>query len=246
MHRKRHQRNHPAHHGVPIEDAVLCPDSAVRPERLEEVAVGIERHPAYDVAQRCAEEDCQQNARYSEDGVEEALPDTFLNVRSELDADGAQHQEPEHHHQGKIESAEAGGVQQRKGEIQCATAGEQPNFVAVPHRSDGANHRAALVIGFGDDEVQSSSAEVEAIQQNVNRHHHCHNHEPNRCHSYRTSATDVEMAAIFSFKLGASTVSGPCSISRRTRKRNSTPSTVYIPANPRKLNHPLPAETIFE
>ena len=39
---------------------------------------------------------------------------------------------------------------------------------------------------------------------------------------------------------------GPFSISLRTRNRNSTPSTVYIPRKPSSVNMPFPAETIFE
>src|SRR5437879_13366649 len=46
---------------------------------------------------------------------------------------------------------------------------------------------------------------------------------------------------------GASTSSaGPCSISRRTRKMNRRPRTVYMPIKPSSVNQPLPAETVFE
>jgi hypothetical protein len=71
----------------------------------------------------------------------------ILDVIAELDGDAAQDQQPQHDHQGQIESAEAGGVERREREIQRAAAGQQPHFVAVPHRTDDAKHPRALAVG---------------------------------------------------------------------------------------------------
>ncbi len=69
-----------------------------------------ERHAAHHVAQRGSVKDGQQNTGQGEDGVEECLPDILLDVGSELDADGAQHEQPKHHHQRQVEAAEAGSI----------------------------------------------------------------------------------------------------------------------------------------
>ena len=69
---------------------------------------------------------------------------------AELDGDAAQNQQPQHHHQRQIEAAETGRIERREGEVEGATGGQQPDFVAVPNRSDCAEHHAPLVIGAGD------------------------------------------------------------------------------------------------
>jgi len=104
------------------------------------------------------------------------------NVGAELDTDGAQHEQPEHHHQGKIESAETGGIELRKSEIQCATGGEQPDFVAVPDRADGAQDFAALLVRLCHGQVDCSGTQIEAVEDHVGGHHHTDNPKPNGCH----------------------------------------------------------------
>src|SRR5208337_1379458 len=236
-----YQCDHATDDGVPVENAVLLAHAPVGPQGFEEVTVGMERNAADHVAQCRAEEDSQQDAGQAEDNVEESFPHLVLDVRAELDADGAQHQQPQNHHQGQIEAAEAGGVEQWKCEVQRSASGEQPYFVAVPHWTNGTQNGAALRIAPGDEEMDCPGAEIKAVKQHVNSDHHRDDHEPNGCHGYRTSA-GVPGTTLTPSGAG----SGPCSISRRTRNRNSMESTVYIPRKPRKLNQPLPAETIFE
>ena len=68
---QRHQRHHPNQNRVPVQNSGLRADG-VGPERLEEVAVAVQRHAAHDVAERRAEEDRQQHAGEEEDHIPEA------------------------------------------------------------------------------------------------------------------------------------------------------------------------------
>ncbi len=138
----------------------------------------MKRNAAHDVTQRCSEEDGQKNTCQSEDGVEETLPQLVVDVRAELNADAAQHEEPQHHRQRQIKAAEAGGVEQRKCEVQRSTGGEQPNLVAVPYRADGTQDGTALLVVPGDEEMDRAGSEIKAVQQNINRDHYRDDHEP--------------------------------------------------------------------
>ena len=101
------ERQHSDEYGIPVEDAGMGAEFEVGPERFEEVAGGIERHSAHDVAERRAEKHAEQNARNCEDDIEESLPERGFNVSAKFNADGAQHEQPQNHHERKIKSAEA-------------------------------------------------------------------------------------------------------------------------------------------
>jgi hypothetical protein len=79
-------------------------------------------------------------------------------------AEAAQDEQPEHDHERQIEAAEGRGVEQREGEEEGASGGEQPDFVAVPDGADGADGLCALVFGAGDEEIEDADAEVEAVE----------------------------------------------------------------------------------
>ena len=99
-------------------------------------------------------------------------------MRAQLDANAAQHQQPQDHHQREVEAAEAGGIEQGEGEVERAAGGEQPDFVAIPYRTDGAQDLSAIVGGFARAQVNGAGAEIEAIEHHVGRHHDGHDHEP--------------------------------------------------------------------
>src|SRR5580700_3720910 len=164
-------------------------------------------------------------------------------MAAKFDADAAQHKQPQHHSEWKIKPAETGGVQQRKCEVERASSSEQPDFVAVPYRPNRAQNCATLSIVFGDEEMDRTGPDIEAVEQDVHGDHYRDDHEPNRWHGYRTS-TGLRRPDIGGS--GGPTGSGPCSISRRTRNKKRNESKVYIPANPRNVNQPLPADTILE
>ena len=153
------------------------------------IAFRSERHAANDVAQRGAEENREQVRSKREDHLEETLPDGVFDVGTELDADGAQHQQPQHHHQRQIEAAEAGGVEQRKGKVQRAAGRQQPDFVAVPHRTDARSTMRRSSAVFATSRVDRTRAEVESVKHHVGGQHHCDEHEPERCHRSPSSGT---------------------------------------------------------
>ena len=86
---------------------------------------------------------------------------------AKLNADGAQHQQPQHHHQGEVESVEARCVEEWEGEVERAARRQQPDFIAVPHRTDGADHHAAFLVRARDEQMHRAGAEVEAIQDHT-------------------------------------------------------------------------------
>src|SRR5947207_2389903 len=88
------------------------------PQRFKEVTCRIEWHTANHIPQRGSEEHRQQDARSAEHRIKKVLPDRIMNVSSELDADPAQDEQPQHHHQWKIEAAEAGCVKLWEGKVE--------------------------------------------------------------------------------------------------------------------------------
>src|SRR5258706_16480488 len=139
----------------------------VGPERFEEVASGIQRNAAYNVADCDAEEHGEQNAGSAEHEIKEGLPNLVLHMGTEFDPDSTQDEQPENHHQREIEAAEAGGVELRKREVEGATGGQKPDFVAVPDGADGSENAAALFVSLGDSKVDRTGAQVETVEHDV-------------------------------------------------------------------------------
>ena len=136
-----------------------------------------------------------------------------------------------------MEATEAGGIEHRKRKEERATGGKEPDFVGVPDRTDGRNYCAAFGIGVRHAQMQDANAEIETVQQNVDRKHQRHQAEPYRAHGANSAAPGPPCTA---------EGSGPWSISRETRNRKRMPSTVYIPAKPKNVNQTLPADTSGE
>src|SRR5437899_12312533 len=116
----------------------------IGPQRLEEVAILIERNAADHIAQRGSEEDGQQSAGNRKDDIKEALPHGIFHVGTKLDSDGTQHQQPQHHHQGQVKATEAGGVELGKREVQGPTGSGQQHSVAIQYSPDRAQTKPAL------------------------------------------------------------------------------------------------------
>ena len=175
---QRDQSDQAGKDGVPVENSGVSADAKICPKRFKEIAIGSQRNAAHYIPQGGAEKDCKQNAGRAENQIEEADPDRMFQVAAHFDADSAQHQEPQDHHQGKIEAAEAGGIKQRKGEVQRATGGDQPDFIAIPHRTDGTQDLAALIAGLARAQINRARSQVEAVEHCVGRNHQGHHHEP--------------------------------------------------------------------
>ena len=163
----------------------------VGPQGQEEVAVGLQRNPPQHVGQRGAEEDGEQGAGEAEDAVQQGAPDADVDVIAQLEAHAAQHQEPEHDHQRQIEAAEGRSVEQRKGEVERAAAGQQPHLVAVPDRADAAEGGAALRLGADQEEVERAHAEIKAVEHDVAHDHHGNQPEPDKTHHEQAPFSSV-------------------------------------------------------
>src|SRR5438105_10365982 len=101
---------------------------------------------------------------------------------AQLDADAAQHEQPEDHHQRKIEAAEAGSVEQGEREVEGASGSEEPDFIAVPNGTDGAHDLASLEGGLGRAQIDDAGAEIESVEHNIGGNHDCDDHEPKSLH----------------------------------------------------------------
>jgi hypothetical protein len=92
---------------------------------------------------------------------------------AKLEAEPATHQQPKDEDEPEVEAAEGTCVRLRKGHEQHPAAGEQPDLVAVPDGADGRGRPFALLLIARQDQVQRANAEIEAVQDDVHRHHHC-------------------------------------------------------------------------
>ncbi len=115
---------------------------------------------------------------------------------AEFEAYTAQHEQPEDDHERKIEAAESGGVEQRKGEIERASSGEKPDFVAVPHGADGA--KAGLALGFGayEEEMKHADTEVESIENDIADDHYGNQPKPDKTHHDEKSSMTTMLSII--------------------------------------------------
>src|SRR6185437_308525 len=155
----------------------------VGPEREEKIAVFVQRYAANHVAQSSAVEDRKQNAGESEAAIKEAAPDSTLQMHAQLNPNAAQNEEPQNDHQRKIEAAETGSVKQWKGEVQSSAAGDQPDFIAVPYRANGAKHGLPLLISSGDEQMQDTGAEIKAVENDIRGNHDRNEPKPYEKHS---------------------------------------------------------------
>jgi hypothetical protein len=183
VHHKRNERGEAHQDRVPIQNARVLAGPEIRPQREEEFAGSVQGNAPDHVAQRRPEKDHQQRTGAGEHNVPERLPHEAFEVVAELDGDAAQDQQPEHHHQGQVKPAETRGIESREGKIERPTPGQQPDFVAVPDRSDGLQNPAALRLGASNDQVNDSGAQVKAVQDNIHGDHDGNQTEPDIFHN---------------------------------------------------------------
>src|SRR5438067_4175794 len=102
---------------------------------------------------------------------------------AEFNADGAEDEQPEHDHERQIESTESGCVEQRKGEVKSAATSDEPHFVAIPHRTDGADHELPFLICLSNEEMQDAGAEIKAVEHHVTHDHGGDKQKPDCLHN---------------------------------------------------------------
>src|SRR5207237_4355327 len=123
------------------------------------------------------------SAGHEENPVEQDLPDGCGNMRTKLYSNGAQHEQPEDHHQRQIEAAETGGIKLRESKVESASGGNQPDFVAIPNRSDGAKDHGTFGVTLGGNQIDNAGAQVKAVEHDIGGNHQGYNHEPERFHA---------------------------------------------------------------
>ena len=85
------QGNDSGEHRVPVEDTVVHSHAKVSPQRLEEIAVCVERNPTHHVAERSTKEDRQQNAGNRKDEVKGGSPNAVSKMATEFDSNSTEH-----------------------------------------------------------------------------------------------------------------------------------------------------------
>src|SRR5205823_2315911 len=103
--------------------------------------------------------------------VPHGFPYCAVNVAAKFNRYAAKDQQPEDHHQRKVEAAEPAGVQCRKGKIESSAGCEKPYFIAVPHGADAGKNLAAFLVGFGHPEMDGAGSEIKAVQENIDSDH---------------------------------------------------------------------------
>ncbi len=179
---QRREGDDAGHDRVPVENPRTTDRQKICPQRFEEHSFGPERNATNDVAQRRAKEHRQRRARSGKREVPKPSPERIVDVSTQLDAKRTQHQQPQHHHQGEVEAAEARRIEHREAEEQRAGRANQPDLVAVPHRTDGAEDAAALRFRLCGHMVNDSRAEIEPVEHDVDRQHQRDGDEPERFH----------------------------------------------------------------
>ena len=103
-------------------------------------------------------------------------------MHAQLDAGAAQDEQPQHNHQGQIETAEGGGVERREGKVERAATGQQPDFVAVPDRTDASEHDLPVRLAARQQRMQDADAQVETVEHDVGGQHDSDDPEPDESH----------------------------------------------------------------
>src|SRR6185436_20381482 len=130
----------------------------------EEIAVRLQGNAANYVGQGGTKEHGQQCAGEKEQSVKERPPEGIVDMHAQFDAGAAQNEQPQHNHQGQIETAECGRVKGREGEVKSAAAGQQPDFVAIPDRANTSEHDLPVRFAARQHRMQDADSEVEAVE----------------------------------------------------------------------------------
>src|SRR5437764_15157485 len=112
QHDDRENRNR---YRVPLEQANMTTDIEVREERHREIALGVERNTARDVARSCTEKNREKKIGKNEIEIPISLPEAVIDVPADFDRDNAQNQAPQNQKQSHIINGELRRHHARKG-----------------------------------------------------------------------------------------------------------------------------------
>ena len=114
-------------------------------------------------------------------GLERDIPARLLagvGLGAELEGHPAHDQRGQHQEERQIEAAEQRGVPVREGREHRAAGSQQPHLVRIPHRPDGVDDEAALLILLPDDPQQDADPVVEAFEDKETGEKHADQNEP--------------------------------------------------------------------
>ena len=140
-------------------------------------AVNIDRDALQDVPESHTEQQCRQETADAETPVPQPSPSRGIHLAAELHGDRARDKRHKKEHQGKIETAEHRRVHGRKCRKERPAGGEKPDFVAVPHRTDGIETHATVFF-LPVEQIQNADAEIESIEDCITDDQHADEDEP--------------------------------------------------------------------
>ena len=136
------------------------------------------------------------------DQIPEAAPHAAFHLAAELEGHGAEDQGEQQDQQGSVQGAEHHGIDLGEGREGHAAGGDQPHFVAVPHRADATAQDRLLFLGLTKDGIEHADTKIETIEHEIHRDQNRDKEEPkslkNRdIHDY--SPSFVAAGAVSSF-----------------------------------------------
>ena len=171
MRRQHDSRENRNGYRVPVEQSHVAAHPEIREERHREIALGIERNAARQVARRRAEKDGQKKIGKHENEIPEPLPKAIVDVAADFERDPAQNQAPQNQKEREVIAGKSRGQQPREYREQGSAETDEPHFMPCPERSDRSDDLPAFLGSFGDKPVEHSSAEVAAVQNHVDDEH---------------------------------------------------------------------------
>ena len=97
----------------------------------------------------------------------------------ELEGDAAEDERQQHDQKREIDRRQDDGEGEREGREQRHAAEHEPGLVAVPHRRNRVHHQIAR-LAVGSEAVEDADAEVEAVEQHVEKDADAEDEGPDR------------------------------------------------------------------
>ena len=152
------EREHAAEQAERIQQA----EERARVDRTHRF-VDVERNALQQVAEGDAADHRRDGGAEEQEPVPRRAPLRGGHLGAEVEGDGTEdegHQQDEHR---PVEAGERRSVHHRPSGEHGPAAGDEPDLVAVPVRSDGVDHHAALVVVLAEERQERADAHVVAV-----------------------------------------------------------------------------------
>src|SRR6266496_5366687 len=118
--------------GIPVEQPNISPNIEVGEERHREIALGVERNTARDVAGGGPEKNREEKIGQNKIKVPITLPKAIIDVSADFDRNSAQNQAPQNQKQRKVVACKGRRHQAREDRDQCSAETEEPYLMPCP------------------------------------------------------------------------------------------------------------------